>query len=738
MRLVHRHIITILLLFCAAVTSQATHIYGGELLYTHNQGNNYTVTLTLYGDCAGRSFPRLANATPSVRILRDGTFIDSLVLIEDISLRKEISPVCPDDVDKTSCVNPSNILPGVTQFVFSRNVDLPPAKNWSLQFAGMMNNGTYAGRSGNISNIRNFNSGVLIFLQATLNNLDAHNSSPQYTSIPTPFYCINKEHQYNQGAVDPDNDSLSFSLIDALDNSASSVVYTAGYNGSSPLATQAGTFTFSNISGQMAFTPNQLQHSLVVNKVEEYKNGILVGSSMREMTFIVLDNCDNDAPLGVVDSTTIEGGLTRDNAINVCVNTPVVKFSIPVTDKNNDNVKVKVTNLPAGASAIVKNDSTTRPVIEFSWSTADVPLGYYNIFVNYTDDACPLSGSQTIAYSINVIHEISILATETEPTNCFTNAKMRFDLEYGLLPRLVKIVHENGTVVGEYVDSTGIILDSFKTGHYTVYAESEVLKCKTQTDFTIENKGVYPVAPEHKDIDLCLYDAPEDIWVRPLRFATLNWYDVENNTISGPPTYSTNKAGRFQWYITQTVDVCESVKGTVTVTVHDFPKISAGNVAGRVCDGDTIKLVAVGGVQYEWAPEESIFRKTDGIYTSVRQPTNYIVTGYDQYGCPGSDSVFYNDVEQCCRFSYPTAFSPNNDGINDGWRPVFYGNVDNYILLVYDRWGKKVFETESYGEKWDGSFNGKLCDLGTYHYYLRATCATGKNETTKGSFILLR
>lgn len=726
-----------------ALPSKGTHIYGGELLYTHNQGNNYTVTLTLYGDCSGQFFTSLINSRPSIHIFRDGVYYDSFVLVEDVSLRKEVSPVCPEDIDKTTCVSPTNTLPGVTRFVFSKNVDLPPAQEWQIDFAGYMgrtaSGDSYAGRSRNITNIVTGNSGgQLLFLQAKLNNLNSHNSSPQYTSVPTPFYCLNVPHQYNQGAVDPDNDSLTFSLMDALDRNGNQVQYTNGFNGNAPLAIQAGSFSFSPISGQLSFRPNLLQHSVVVNRVEEYKNGVLVGSSMREMTFIVLDNCDNEAPFGVVDSTSIEGGLTRDNIVNVCVNTPVVKFTIPVKDQNNDNVTVKVNNLPDGATATVNNDGSTRPTIDFSWSTANVPLGYYNIFVNYTDDACPLSGSQTVAYSINVIHEIDVNITETKPTNCFNNAHIQLELMYGILPRLVTIIHENGTVVGNYIDSTGIIIDSFKTGRYSVTAESEVLKCKTETSFTIENKGTYPLAPEHRDIDACLGDPIEAIWVRPVRFAAVNWYSSEGK-LPGKPTYSTNKPAVYEWYLSQTVDVCESIIDTVTVTVHDFPVITALNDAMQVCAGDTLNLTATGGVKYEWAPEELIFRKTDdGYYTSVRQPTTYIVTGYDPYGCPGNDTVTYNDIEQCCRFSYPTAFSPNRDGVNDGWRPVSYGNIDDYSLAVYDRWGKKIFESNNYDLKWDGSFNGKTCELGTYHYYLRAVCATGKTEVSKGSFILLR
>lgn len=726
-----------LLLFSSA---KATHIYGGELQYTHLQGTNYEVTLTLYGDCSGENFARLRSSTPGVNVYRGNNIYDSLFLREDISQRTEVSPVCPEEKSNTTCVSPNGILPGVTRFVFSTTVSLPAAPNWRLAFAGEMNNNSLAGRSRSITNITlGGGGGQLMYLEAFLNNEEGPNSSPQYTSIPTPFYCINQAQQYNQGAVDADADSLYFSLIPALISSTASTVYIAPASGTAPLTTAPNTFNYNSLSGQMSFTPNAVQHSLVVNKVEEYKNGKLVGSSMREMTFIVLDDCDNSAPLGYVDSVVITGGATRNNFINVCANTPDLEFTIPAIDADDNNIEVTLNNVPDGATVIIKDNNTSKPVVDFKWDTKDVPLGVYNLFITYKDDACPLYSSQTIAYTIRVVNEIEVNHEVIKPTNCYNLQHIQFDIQYGIPPRKVLIKHNNGTIVGDYIDSTGVITDSFKSGKYTLYAESEVLKCKAQYDFTVEHSGIYPLPPYSEDINQCLYDEPVELTVKPADVASeITWYSTELTKLTEAPTYTTDIPGKLTWYATQTVNVCESVRDTVNVTVHDFPSINIINRSDNICVGDGIQLQAVGGIKYEWGPEDQIEYYNDTAYTYVRQPTVYYVKGYSEYNCPNTDTIVYDKIEQCCTFSYPDAFTPNNDGINDGWHPLTYGNVDFYLLSVYDRWGRRVYISSDPRESWDGTFNGKASGLGTYHYYLRAVCVTGHEETTNGSFILLR
>ena len=172
--------------------------------------------------------------------------------------------------------------------------------------------------------------------------------------------------------------------------------------------------------------------------------------------------------------------------------------------------------------------------------------------------------------------------------------------------------------------------------------------------------------------------------------------------------------------------------------MHEYPDVEIGNEGGHACIGDGMYLVATGGVRYEWSPADKIQFKDDQPYVYINTPQTFVVTGYSEYDCSADDTLIFDEIEQCCLFSYPDAFTPDGDGINDGWRPVTYGNVDFYLLSVYNRWGQRMYVSSDPGEKWDGNFMGKPCDVGSYYYLLKAKCITGQEEESGGSFILIR
>lgn len=83
----------------------------------------------------------------------------------------------------------------------------------------------------------------------------------------------------------------------------------------------------------------------------------------------------------------------------------------------------------------------------------------------------------------------------------------------------------------------------------------------------------------------------------------------------------------------------------------------------------------------------------------------------------------------CSRYMYiPVAFSPNGDGLNDTWYPVYYYTHPDQLLNSFSvHWeirmldGMKVFETDAVQGRWDGTHNGKLMPRGSYLYYIELT-----------------
>lgn len=85
----------------------------------------------------------------------------------------------------------------------------------------------------------------------------------------------------------------------------------------------------------------------------------------------------------------------------------------------------------------------------------------------------------------------------------------------------------------------------------------------------------------------------------------------------------------------------------------------------------------------------------------------------------------------------PNAFKPW--GVNTIFIPVItYANIDDYEFMVFNRWGLKVFETHALTEGWDGTYKGKLCELGVFVYLIRFKTSKGDYLETKGYVTLIR
>jgi gliding motility-associated-like protein len=94
---------------------------------------------------------------------------------------------------------------------------------------------------------------------------------------------------------------------------------------------------------------------------------------------------------------------------------------------------------------------------------------------------------------------------------------------------------------------------------------------------------------------------------------------------------------------------------------------------------------------------DTTYTFTEGGYQQVVQ---YVM---NEFGCV--DSIAHLVVVEGFLFYAPNAFTSNNDGLNDFWKPVL-GAVISYQLQIFNRWGEKIFETDNPDEPWLGNVNG--------------------------------
>ena len=119
---------------------------------------------------------------------------------------------------------------------------------------------------------------------------------------------------------------------------------------------------------------------------------------------------------------------------------------------------------------------------------------------------------------------------------------------------------------------------------------------------------------------------------------------------------------------------------------------------------------------------------------------------------PGTYTVTITDINQCSEalimqlnradcpqdVLWPTAFSPNGDGINDLFRPVFYTAPEQLNWKIYNRWGNLIYEGSGAKSGWDGTFQQREAELGVYIWYAEILQQSGVKTLMRGNLTLLR
>jgi gliding motility-associated-like protein len=148
----------------------------------------------------------------------------------------------------------------------------------------------------------------------------------------------------------------------------------------------------------------------------------------------------------------------------------------------------------------------------------------------------------------------------------------------------------------------------------------------------------------------------------------------------------------------------------------------------KLCDDNIIKtytiehLLSGYDISFEFIPEPYIVSQTDntivvkwdniGTYTLIAK---YIS---NNYYCSSESKILINIVDcPITTFYIPNSFSPNGDGINDIFQPKGH-NILEYNLLIYNRWGELIFESNNILYGWDGYYKDYIVQDDVYVYYI--------------------
>ncbi|OSZ78180.1 hypothetical protein CAP35_07930 [Chitinophagaceae bacterium IBVUCB1] len=350
-----------LLIFCLTILTtngtRAQNLAGGEITYEWIADSTYRVIFKSYFECVGI-------AEPNTMSLCITNTCSTAVLTSTLSKTSAVNlpPSCP--AYPTKCTQTSSSIPGYKEVLYSALITLPYRCNaWKFGVS-------YVNRAISV-NV----SSSIFYTSTTFNNLGMFqgNSSPYFINKPIAYACSANPYNYNSVAVDPNGDSLVTDLVNVQTATNCTTAISAALNTSSPALSipsnpfqTNNTTTISSPTGNMGFTPATLGENVCALRVREFRNGILIGSVIREMRFVVLP-CSTSSSITTSPFVALTNCVASTWGVTVC---PGTSFGF--------GFDIKSTN-PATKIVVSDNHMFTTPGATVSYS------GQYtdSIRVNY-------------------------------------------------------------------------------------------------------------------------------------------------------------------------------------------------------------------------------------------------------------------------------------------------------------------------------------------------------------------
>lgn len=353
----------------------------------------------------------------------------------------------------------------------------------------------------------------------------------------------------------------------------------------------------------------------------------------------------------------------------------------------------------------------------------------------------------TRQYQVNR-HLLPLVAfTPSNDTGCVTNNSLTFTNNSNP-PDGAAMTHLWKFSDGLTDINTDAVRSFSQTGTYNVkLITTTEFGCKDSTD---------------QDIHIVPNGVPGFTWdsictTRPVQFTNLSnenrsaqtWYFWNFNngdpvyTQKNPPMVTYNGApGKTDVILKMVTLGCENDTQTVVKTVQ----------VNKQAAGYTYKTVTVPqgsshwmhvrdtiGKIYNWKPALNLSSYTTQYtqFFATGDDTKYLIDITDPHTCVTTDTIQLLVLKKP-GFYLPTAFTPNSDGLNDLLRPYLVGMKGLKSFSVYNRSGQLIYFTKTYGDGWDGKFQGADQNTGVYVWILEFYDSNNKVRLEKGTVTLVR
>ncbi|BDS14327.1 T9SS type A sorting domain-containing protein [Aureispira anguillae] len=614
-------------------STYATHAVGADLTYTCISANTYEVTLRFYRDCGGVAAP----SNPSISIVGSSgcTSVTSSVALTLISTQ-EVSQVCAGT--QTSCAGGN--VQGTQEVVYRGQVQLPAGcDSYTISF-------TECDRNSSITNINS--NGACIYIETVINtNLAPCNNSPQFNNLPVLYSCQGQLSQFNHGFYDVDGDSLSFSLINPKTTGGIDIPFVNGLTATNPLELQAGTtFQFNSSNGQMTFTSlaNTGQVAVISVRIEEYRNGVKIGSMIRDLQMIISATCTSVPP--VSGTITPSSGTVTGNLIASCGGPPlIVDFS--VSDPDVSDVLTATSDISTVIAGATTSVTGTNPInIRLVIPTASAASGNYPFTITVNDGSCPNPNVQIIGYSLQITNPsptVTINASATticegDPVTLTAQGANSYSWDNSVM---------NGTAFSPTTSGTYTVIGTATNG------------CTDTTSVTVTVDPSPNVQINASATSICVGDA---VTLSGTGATTYNW----NNGVVDGAAFTPTTTNTYTVVGTANNGCTDTEQ--ITIDVNSLPTVIANATGTVICQGETVTLTGSGAISYSW--DNGV---TNGVAFTPTGNTTYTVIGTDANGCENTDQITVNFVNT----APPTAtISAASNQICQGTTTLLTGVVD--------------------------------------------------------------
>ncbi len=305
-------LLTLFILFSVA-NAFATHLAGGVIYYECLGGNQYKIKLIRYKDQAGNPLP--ASYTIRISPVNGGSNID--VTANKVAGTGNLVQI----IQTNPCHSPQNSIQIEEHVYETGTITLTgntPYDVYDVTANGLGN--LVPGdccRNNSVNNIPNPGTvGQTLYARIANPTLYPCNSSPTFNNLPPLEVCLNDTIRFDHSATDPDGDSISYYLCDALNQGSysppsippfPSVPYNAGLSGANPIPANPG-LSINPVTGFLTGYPTATGIYVVNVCMDEYRNGVRIGHYGREIEMSVVQCFANTQASVQTDSATSAQG----------------------------------------------------------------------------------------------------------------------------------------------------------------------------------------------------------------------------------------------------------------------------------------------------------------------------------------------------------------------------------------------------------------------------------------------